>query len=321
LTLVSVVIPTKARAVAVVDAVRSVFASSHQHFEIFVIDQSADDATRVALAPFMADDRFHYRKNCRAGVGAPSSRNIGVALSAGEVVACTDDDVVARPDWLARIVAEFDSDPALEFVAGRLTAPPHDPTTSFVPASSPCPGDGGYRLATTLAGANFSFRRRLLERIGGYDECFGPGGRLGSADDADLVLRIIHAGAKYKLCPEIEVVHAHGVRTREAGQAILNDYARGNGAAFGRAARRGWVGPTLWFVRRELGHLWHATANKAHGRRPSGFHFVRQGLIGFAEGARLSPDEGRVNDLNLGKMSRDLSYAVSILAPVAISLL
>jgi glycosyltransferase involved in cell wall biosynthesis len=303
-TLVSVVIPTKARPSAVVDAARSIFAGHYSHFELFVIDQSADDATREALAPFMRDSRFHYRKGRLSGVGAPSSRNIGIALSSGEIIACADDDIVARPDWLGRIVAEFDANADLEFLAGRLTAPPHDPATSFVPASCPRPAQRGWSLATTLAGANFSFRRRLFHRIGGYDECFGPGGRLGSGDDADLVLRILYHGATVKLCPEIEVVHTNGVRSLDAGRELLDGYARGNGAAFGRAARRGWVGPTLWYLQHELRQVGHASAELALGRRPSSFGSIRQRLIGFVEGALLPPGEGLVDGLDLTKLRR-----------------
>ena len=51
--LVSVVIPTRSRPHAVVEAVASVFAGAYQRFELFVIDQSPDDETRVALAGFM----------------------------------------------------------------------------------------------------------------------------------------------------------------------------------------------------------------------------------------------------------------------------
>ena len=72
---VSVVIPTKDRPIPVVNAVRSVFAGSYQHFELFVVDQSADESTRDALALFTTDPRFHYLQNRRPGYGASSSRN------------------------------------------------------------------------------------------------------------------------------------------------------------------------------------------------------------------------------------------------------
>ena len=91
--LVSVVIPTKDRPEAIFDAVKSVFESSYQRFELFVVDQSSGDATKAILQPFMSDPRFTYLENRRPGFGAASSRNVGIALSNGEFVAVIDDDV------------------------------------------------------------------------------------------------------------------------------------------------------------------------------------------------------------------------------------
>src|SRR5579872_630490 len=107
MTLVSVVIPTKDRPKAVVDAVSSVFGGTYQHFELFVIDQSQDLAARRLLERFAVDKRFHYRQNHRPGVGAASSRNIGIALSSGEIMAIIDDDVTVQPNWMANLVGEF----------------------------------------------------------------------------------------------------------------------------------------------------------------------------------------------------------------------
>src|SRR5919206_3347093 len=137
--LVSVVIPTKSRPIAIVDAVQSVFNGTYQNFEIFVVDQTPDDSTRDVLSVFMDDPRFHYLQNRRPGYGAASSRNMGIALSSGEVVAIIDDDVEVRQDWMERIVAEFTADPELQFICGALTAPPYNPTTGYTPSFVPNP--------------------------------------------------------------------------------------------------------------------------------------------------------------------------------------
>jgi len=203
--------------------VRSVFGGSYQQFEMFVIDQSVDDQTYDALAPFVGDARFHYIRNHKPGVGAASSRNMGIAMSQGEIIAILDDDVTAPSDWMANIVTEFDADPDLQFICGKLTAPPFDWRTQYVPTFDPESTSEPltkWTMPTFAAGANFSMRRALFDRVGGYDEFCGPGSRLGASDDGDLSFRIMRSGAKWKACSNIEVIHTYGFRQLTDGAAL-----------------------------------------------------------------------------------------------------
>jgi glycosyltransferase involved in cell wall biosynthesis len=313
--LVSVVIPTRSRPHAVVEAVASVFAGAYQRFELFVIDQSPDDETRVALAGVMTDPRFHFHFNRRPGYGAASSRNIGIALSSGEIVAITDDDVAARPDWLEQIVAEFAADPDLDFVLGRLTAPPYDHEAGYIPEFCPFPELSKWRLPTVAAGANFSMRRRLFDRVGGYDEFCGPGSRLGASDDGDLSMRIAHSGAKWKACPHVEVIHVHGFRDREQTAALLRRYERGVGGNYGRAARRGLVLPAAWYLAREARDAARVGLDRLRGRRGASFAGSRRRLGGFVDGFKLSPHEGYVSGSDLRRMRERLGGAPLVDAP------
>ena len=79
----------------------------------------------------------HYIRNHKPGIGAYTSRNMGIAMSQGEIVAILDDDVTAPSDWMANIVTEFDADPDLQFICGKLTAPPFDWRTEYVPTFDP----------------------------------------------------------------------------------------------------------------------------------------------------------------------------------------
>jgi glycosyltransferase involved in cell wall biosynthesis len=314
MTLVSVIIPTKDRPAAVVDAVHSVMAGVYQQFEIFVIDQSADTATADALIAFAADPRFHYVRNRRPGVGAASSRNVGIALSSGEIVAIIDDDVTAGPDWMARIVAEFAADPELQFICGRLAPPPETGQAGLVPTFEPRPDLTAWEMPIEAAGANFSMRRALFDRVGGYDEFCGPGSRLGASDDGDLSFRIMRSGAKWKASREIEVVHTHGFRNVRDADALYRRYQRGIGGNFGRFARRGDAIAGLWFGQDLLRHLLTTVApNVIRGRRPTGLGLIVGRLAGFRKGFLLSPREGFVDGAALADLRRELRAA----APVA----
>jgi glycosyltransferase involved in cell wall biosynthesis len=299
--LVSVIVPTKDRPLAIADAVRSIFAGTYQHFEIFVIDQSAGNETYEALAPWRADGRLHYLTNRRPGYGAASSRNIGIALSNGEVLAIVDDDVEVRPDWMERIVAEYTTDPALDFVSGTLKAPPFDPSQGFTPAFRPDPKVTAWNLVWMVSGANISARRRLFDRIGGYDEFCGPGSRLRASDDGDITLRVVRSGAKWKACPEIEVVHTHGYRPGPAGDELWLRYSHGNGGLFGRALRRGEIYYGLRFLLHEAIQVARGLVRAVLGRK-SALNHTRARLTGYVRGFRLPPNEGFVSGDALRQM-------------------
>lgn len=281
---ISVVIPTYKRPDTTRQAVQSIIDGEYADFEIIVVDQSPDHATEEALATFERDGRVRYIRAAKPGASA--ARNRGIIASRGQIIALTDDDVEARPDWLARIAAEFAADPELQFISGALIAPEYDRAAGYIPEFMPYPEISGWHLVLMAANANFSMRRELFDRIGGYDELCGPGGLLKSSDDGDIVLRIVRSGARWKAAPEIAVVHTHGFRPKGKAEALLADYAYGNGAIFGRAARRGDLIAGAWFIARELKRL-------ALNRQGIGLHLNH--LRGFWHGLRLSPKVGFVS--------------------------
>jgi glycosyltransferase involved in cell wall biosynthesis len=318
-TFVSVIIPTKGRAQAVAQCVRSVFGGSYQHFETFVIDQSADDQTFDALAPFQSDTRFHFVRNQKTGVGAASSRNMGIAMSRGEIIAILDDDVTALSDWMANIVTEFDADPELQFICGKLTAPPFDWRTEYVPTFDPENTSEpltNWTMPTFAAGANFSMRRALFDRVGGYDEFCGPGSRLGASDDGDLSFRIMRSGAKWNASTSVEVIHTNGIRQLTDGNALLQRYQRGVGGNYGRFTRRGDLLAGLHYLSQQVGEILTVVIpNVARGRRPTKFGWIRDRLIGFWRGLKLPPNEGFVSPTDLARMRAEYLATAPLGAP------
>ena len=301
MTAVSVIIPTKNRPRFVMDAVQSVLDGDYQDFDLWVIDQSEGADTEQALAPFRSEARFHYRRNPVQAGGAAHSRNLGIALSAGDILAMTDDDVTVKPEWLTRIAAEFAADADLQFICGRLTAPPYDWREGLTPAFDAAPGLSGPEMATTAAGANFSMRRALLERVGGYDEIWGPQSRLGFSDDGDLSWRIVRSGAKWRICPHIEVVHTHGFRRAPEGEALMRQYQLGLGANFGRFVRRGDAAALLYFSAWLAGDVARGLASRLRGRGGGGLGWAYQRAVGFARAFTLPPRQGFVSGPQLAQ--------------------
>ena len=231
---VSVCIPTCNRGAQVAAALESLVANSYSDFDVLVVDQSADEMTEAAVAPFVATDpRFAYLRSPTRGTSA--ARNEGIARAVGEIIAFLDDDCRASSIWLAGIVARFQAFPAVGQLCGAVHAAPHDPTAGYVltaqmhhPRLIRSPW---LKWSEVGIGANMAFRRETLRLVGPFDELLCPGAALYSAQDRDITYRTLRAGRTVLDDPAIWVLH-DGVRTWAEGQIHMRHVGLGIGAAW-----------------------------------------------------------------------------------------
>lgn len=111
--------------------------------------------------------------------GLAGARNTGASIATGEIIAFLDDDAEAAPDWLERLSTFYD-DPDVLAVGGRVepvwetARPAHfGKELDWIIG---CSHRGMPRVATevrNLIGANMSFRRDVLEHIGGFNHELG----------------------------------------------------------------------------------------------------------------------------------------------------
>jgi glycosyltransferase involved in cell wall biosynthesis len=106
----SVIIPVYNAARTLDACVRSVLAQSHTDFDLILIDDGSTDASRAIMLDLAGqDDRIRVVSQCNAGVAA--TRNLGVSLSAGDLIAFLDADDLWHPEKLARHLAYHRADP------------------------------------------------------------------------------------------------------------------------------------------------------------------------------------------------------------------
>ncbi len=111
--------------------------------------------------------------------GLAGARNTGVSLATSDIVAFLDDDAEAAPDWLERLISFYD-DPDVLAVGGRVDPvwesgrPKHfGEELDWIVG---CSHRGMPRMATevrNLIGANMSFRRDVLQLVGGFNPDLG----------------------------------------------------------------------------------------------------------------------------------------------------
>jgi GT2 family glycosyltransferase len=251
-TQAEVIISTRGRGALIDVTVSSILASSLTDFALWIVDQSDDDATERAVAPYAQQDpRFHYFRSATRGLSA--GRNEGVAAGSAPYLVFTDDDCRVDVHWLAQLVSELQNE-GVSAVFGRVIPDEtfHDAPPAGRPVSAAIPmalKDApqrriyhGNRFDLGFGhGASMGVRRDCYEAIGGFDEMLGVGGPLRSWNDRDLGYRVLVRGDTILYTPAALVHHRHW-RDWDAVRRTYRNYATGAGAAAGKYLRCGDLG-------------------------------------------------------------------------------
>src|SRR5262249_26996329 len=160
---------------------RSLLALDYPDYEVIVVDDGSTDDTRAVLTRF---PRVRVVHQPNRGLGV--ARNVGLREATGTVVAYTDSDCFADPDWLTHLVYQLQRCWAAAVGGPNLT--PDDGWLAACVAASP--GQPTHvlesdQVAEHIPGCNMAFRRKALEAINGFDPCYHTAG-----DDVELCWRL-----------------------------------------------------------------------------------------------------------------------------------
>ncbi len=233
--LISIVIATRNRNDSVVETVDSILRNDYQPFEVWVIDQSRNDACEQAMQQYERDTRIVYQRTCT--VGMARARNWAIAQTKGELIAITDDDCVVSDRWLQNISQTFARNPNVAMLFGNVLPGEHDAAAGFIP--SYC-REHSRTISNPLAkndidglGACMAMRKEVWRSLNGFDEMLGVGGLLKSSSEGDLVIHALHQGHQVCETPSVSVVH-NGFRTWAEGNGLIARYWYGTGAMYGK---------------------------------------------------------------------------------------
>jgi len=209
--LVSVVITVRNEALHIDQLLESLLVQDGP-FEVVLVDSESRDGTREAAEAFSARHpgilRVFERSGSR-GVG----RNAGVDEARGEFIAFIDGDCFADSQWLKRLREGLTRSPV---VAGRTAVVGKHRYGQLERVELLQKG-----FDVTFPSCNLAYRRELFVSLGGFDT------RFITAEDIDLNMRAVQAGATIVYRPEAVVYHH--MRTtflRFLMQAFWNGYGR-----------------------------------------------------------------------------------------------
>ena len=206
----SIIINTDGRCRALRNTLESLSLLDYPSFEICVVYGPTNDGTRELLASYAGRIKMVPCQERNLSM----SRNIGIALASGEIVAFIDDDGLAEPEWLQQLAVAFE-DPSVAGAGGIV----YDHTGCHVQYryssanrlgradwARETPADG-YNFPFSfnfpyVQGTNSAFRRSALVEIGGFDEEYEF-----YLDETDVCCRLIDAGYLIRQLPGAIVHH------------------------------------------------------------------------------------------------------------------
>jgi glycosyltransferase involved in cell wall biosynthesis len=203
---------------ALKDAVGSVANQVRPAAEIIVVIDN--NAALLGQARTAFGERISLSAN-QGERGLSGARNTGTALATGEIVAFLDDDAAAQPGWLSELVGTYEDDGVVGtggLVEPRWasTSPPRWLPPEFYWTVG-CSYEG---LPTSTAairnpiGANMSFRRSAILRVGGFRTGVGRLETLPlGCEETEMSVRI---GSEF---PRSRIVHVPSARVTHRVEA------------------------------------------------------------------------------------------------------
>src|SRR5208282_5422614 len=245
---VSVVVPTRARPAFLLNCLESLLKLDYpsDRYEIIVVEDGTETGEEITEGiRERSPAPIRYKRIPHSG--AATSRNVGLQLATGEIVAFIDDDAMAVPGWLRRLVHGLLHE-GVAGVGGRVS--PEYPD-SLLDAEMGRGGDlkwSGFNAlphevqeVDHLPGGNMAFWRKALVEVRGLDTRFT---RRGSwREDTDLCVRLRHKGYRLLYDGEARIIH-RAVRWVNPWERLRPGlvWAMTRDDAFFRVKNYGWSG-------------------------------------------------------------------------------
>jgi hypothetical protein len=206
----SIVINTNGRCSALRNTLESLCFLDYPSFEICVVNGPTNDGTGELLASYAGRIKSAPCQQRNLSV----SRNIGIALASGEIVAFIDDDSLAEPEWLRDLAIAFEDSTVAG--AGGIVYDHTGCQVQYRYSAANRLGNADWARETPaelynfpfsfnfpyVQGTNSAFRRSALLEIGGFDEEYEF-----YLDETDVCCRLIDAGYRIRQLPGAIVHH------------------------------------------------------------------------------------------------------------------
>jgi GT2 family glycosyltransferase len=236
----AVIVPSVGRTAMLDSLLSSLESAQPPPDETHVVFQGvADPDLREALTTAHPGVNVHWASR----IGASAARNEGALRTSAELLLFVDDDCRVDAGWIAAHGRILEQDSALGISggkvvegeslsegAGNLGFQTDDQPKRFTRRRNP--------VGTVDRAGNLAIRSGVFRKLGGFDDHLGPGTRLRSAEDCDLIYRAMKRGVGMAYTPAA-IVHHDLWRSTDAIATTECGYGIGLGAFIAGHARAG----------------------------------------------------------------------------------
>lgn len=228
---VTVVMPAYNAAQYLPETIESVLAQTFDNFELFIIDNGSTDSTAEVAYQYSQKDKRVQLFSLENPKGVSVTRNKGIQLATGNVIAFIDADDQWLPNKLTSHIEHLNQDTNLGVSFGRVEflSPDGKPTRQFCSShlSDIQPQHFLYENPTITV-SNLVVRREVFEQVGGFEES------MRYSEDMEWLLRVACSNrwkieglnevlTRYRTSPKGLSSNLHGM---EEGWNLLVDNAK-----------------------------------------------------------------------------------------------
>lgn len=240
----SIIIVNWNTAQLLIDCLRSIFEHRPRFtFEVFVVDNASKDNSVDRVSQEFPQVRLVANQE---NLGFPKANNQALAEAAGEYLLLLNPDTLVLRDALEKLVAFAEAEPGAGVVGPRVLN--HDGTLQLpCRRSIPTPSSAFFKLfglaalfprhprlavytlshldpdtsheVGAVSGSCMLVRRKAMEQVGVLDDRFFMYG-----EDLDWCMRFSQAGWKVYYTPSAEIVHFHGMGSRQRKLKSLQNF-------------------------------------------------------------------------------------------------
>lgn len=220
--------------------------------EVMLVDNNSTDNTQATAKAVAAKASIPVHVLSEPRPGVCRAKNTGARHATGKVLVFTDDDCVMSPDYLTDLHKHYaaDADPVVRGgrveLGDKADLPITIKTDDTLARLSDWSHPGGF-----IHGCNLTMASAVFEKIGGFDEEFGPGAVFVAAEDTELLFRAREHGIPVEYVPDMAVHHFHGRRDYGQIAKLWRQYQIGNGALIAKYRGRRTLAKHLYWDARK----------------------------------------------------------------------
>lgn len=170
-----------------------------EKLEIIVVDDGSVDNTKDIVGKYPV--KYLYQER-----GGPAmARNNGWKNARGEIICFTDADCAPDRKWVSKLISSYVSDEIAGVGGTYGITNPGSLLASCIHQEIMLRHKNMPRFVNYLGSFNVSYRKTMLEEIGGFDESY----KMACEEDNDLSYRIIKKNYKLIFLKEAKVNHRY----------------------------------------------------------------------------------------------------------------